>query len=63
MQTIRYKTGWIHISQHVDGHEIIRAQVNRFGYTREAKSLHAAKILISKHRSKAISAITNERIK
>ena len=47
-QTIGYKKGFIHLS-HVENHEVVRVQVDGYAYAVQVKSLHAAKILISKH--------------
>lgn len=49
MHTIGYKQGFIHLSI-VDHHEVIRVQVNKFAYAIEVKSIHAAKLLITKAR-------------
>ncbi len=57
LQTLKYKTGYIHISVLNTGDEVIRAQVDRFAYTRQVKSLHAAKIMITKHKARAIVAV------
>lgn len=47
-QTIGYKGGWIHLS-YFDNNEVIRVQVDKYAYPIQVKSLHAAKIIISKH--------------
>ncbi len=46
MNTIRYKTGYIHINFTLD---MVRVQVDGYAYSIEVKSVHAAKILITKH--------------
>ncbi len=43
-----YKGGFIH-SADIDGHSIIRAQVDAYAYPIQLKSILAAKQLISKH--------------
>lgn len=49
--TFKYKTGYIHTS-YAEGTEVIRVQVDGFAYSLIVKSVHAAKIIISKHLKK-----------
>jgi hypothetical protein len=46
--TQSYRCGFIH-SAYVNGHWIVRAQVDGYAYPIQLKSIHAAKILITKH--------------
>lgn len=46
--TQSYKSGYIH-SVTLDGHEIIRMQVDPYAYVMQVKSIYAAKIAITKH--------------
>jgi len=43
-----YKCGYIH-SANIDGHWIIRAQVDGYAYFIQVKTIRAAKLLITKH--------------
>jgi len=49
MLTFKYKTGYIH-DNFTTG--VIRVQVDGYAYAIEVKSIHAAKILITKHVNK-----------
>jgi hypothetical protein len=49
--TISYKTGYIYRTT-IQGHEIIRVQVDGHAYLLQIKSIHAAKIMISRHTAK-----------
>jgi hypothetical protein len=49
MQTIRYKTGYIHLSYR-DGKEYVYCAINPYAYTMRVKSVRAAKLRISKAR-------------
>jgi hypothetical protein len=49
--TFRYKNGFINVST-LSGSEVIRAMVDQFAYAIEVKSVHAAKILITKHEAR-----------
>lgn len=50
-QTTRYKQGFIH-SAIVNGHEVVRVQVDAYAYVLQVKSYQAAKIAITKHAQK-----------
>jgi hypothetical protein len=47
--TFRYRTGWIHVSSLSENREIIRVQVDACAYAIEVRSVHAAKLAITKH--------------
>jgi hypothetical protein len=47
-QTIKYKTGYIHIS-YINNNEIVYCCVQPDAYTMKVRSVRAAKIKISKH--------------
>jgi len=49
MITVKYKTGFIH-ENFTSG--VIRVQVDQWAYSIEVKSIHAAKIMITKHFNK-----------
>jgi cold shock protein len=49
MQTIKYKQGYIHLSYPDNIHEVVRVQVDPYAYLMEVKSIHSAKIMITKH--------------
>lgn len=49
--TIRYKQGYIY-SIIIDGHEVVKYQVDKYAYVQYCKSIRAAKIIISKHFNK-----------
>jgi hypothetical protein len=53
--TTRYKCGWIYPA-YIDGHEIVKFQVDAYAYVQYAKSYHAAKIYITKHDKKVKGA-------
>ena len=46
--TQKYNGGYIHGAT-IDGHEVIRVQVDAYAYPIEMKSIRAAKILITQH--------------
>lgn len=46
--TIGYKKGYIHLS-YIENQEVIRVQVDGYAYPIQVKSMHAAKLLITKH--------------
>lgn len=46
-QTIKYKTGYIHFS-YLSGKETITVSVDQFAFPMTVKSLHAAKIAITR---------------
>lgn len=46
--TQAYKCGYIH-SAYINGNEVIRAQVDPYAYVIQVRSIHAAKLMISKH--------------
>jgi hypothetical protein len=48
---MRYKQGFIYIAD-IDGNETIRVTVDRYAYIVYVKSIHAAKLLITKHSNK-----------
>lgn len=48
MRTFKYKNGFIHVN-FIGKREVIKVQVDSFAYALEVKSVHAAKLLISKH--------------
>jgi hypothetical protein len=60
LHTFKYKTGYIHISSYAH-YEIIRVRVDAYAYLIEVKSIHSAKILITKHENK-IKGTINESI-
>lgn len=47
--TFRYRAGWIHVSDLLEGREIVRVQVDAFAYAVEVRSVFAAKLVITKH--------------
>lgn len=49
--TLKYKCGWIHGAV-IDGNSVITFQVDSYAYIIYAKSLHAAKIAITKYFNK-----------
>lgn len=51
-QTIKYKCGFIHLSYPDNKTEVVRMQVDPYAYSIEVKSIHAAKIMITKHDNK-----------
>ncbi len=51
-QTIKYKFGFIHLSYPDNKTEIVRVQVDPYAYSMEVKSIHSAKIIITKHEQK-----------
>lgn len=46
--TFKYKQGYIHTS-YLNGIEVVKYNVDAYAYVQYAKSVHAAKIAISKH--------------
>lgn len=49
--TLKYKQGYIYGAT-IEGHEVIKFQVDRYAYIIHAKSVQAAKIAITKHAKK-----------
>lgn len=49
--TQSYKQGFI-FSAYIDGKEVIKYTVDKFAYVQYAKSIRAAKIMITKHSKK-----------
>lgn len=49
--TQSYKQGYI-FSAYIDGNEVVKCQVDKHAYIIYVKSIHAAKILITKHNKK-----------
>lgn len=49
--TIRYKQGYIY-SAIIDGHEVVKYQVDPYAYVQYCKSIRAAQLAISKHNVK-----------
>lgn len=49
--TISYKTGYIYTAV-IDGQDIVKYQVDKHAYVQYCKSIHAAKIIITKHFNK-----------
>lgn len=45
--TISYKTGYIY-SAVIDGQVVVKYQVDKYAYVQYCKSIHAAKIIITK---------------
>lgn len=43
-----YKLGYIYGAT-IDGHDVIKYQVDGYAYIQHAKSVHAAKIILTKH--------------
>lgn len=50
-QTISYKQGFIHVAS-FGSNEVIKVSVDKYAYLIYVKSVHAAKILITKHANK-----------
>jgi len=51
-----YKCGFIHESVFSNNATIIRVQVDKYAYPVEVRSIHAAKIMITKHFNKLKTA-------
>jgi DNA-binding protein YbaB len=51
MHTIKYKNGYIHVN-FIGKNEVIRVMVDQYAYAIQVKSVHAAKIMITKHNKK-----------
>lgn len=49
--TLKYKQGYIYGAT-IEGHEVIKMQVDRYAYVIYVKSIQAAKIAITKHAKK-----------
>jgi hypothetical protein len=52
--TISYKQGYI-FGASFGGSEVIRVKVDEYAYTIQVKSIHAAKLLITKHAKKSLT--------
>ena len=49
--TQKYKSGWIY-SATINGHDVVKMQVDAHAYVVYTKSIHSAKIAITKHLNK-----------
>lgn len=54
--TIKYRQGYIHVSDLLEGREIVRVSVDEYAYAVEVNSVQTAKLRITAHMKKQARA-------